>query len=85
MGPPTITKAPQGAFLVMPAIVYILYSSKIDKYYIGATSEDAALRLKRHNSGYYKNKYTSAGQPWQLYLTIPRKGLLLFHSVAWLH
>ncbi|MCX8106127.1 MAG: GIY-YIG nuclease family protein, partial [Ignavibacterium album] len=29
-------------------ITYILYSEKIDKYYVGVT-EDLALRLERHN------------------------------------
>ena len=42
---------------------YILYSKKLDTYYIGSTSniED---RLKRHNSG--RSKYTKPGIPWTL-------------------
>jgi putative endonuclease len=43
--------------------VYILHSEKLNKYYIGSTSniED---RLRRHNSG--RNTYTKTGLPWKL-------------------
>jgi putative endonuclease len=44
--------------------VYILYSAKIDRYYIGY-SENPELRLKeRHNCG--KVKSTRAGMPYSL-------------------
>lgn len=49
--------------------VYILYSKKLNRYYIGETF-DVATRLQRHNSDYYENKYTSKGQPWELFLKI---------------
>ena len=45
--------------------VYVLFSKKLKKYYIGET-HDIALRLARHNSDYYENKYTKRGQPWEL-------------------
>jgi putative endonuclease len=43
--------------------VYILYSVKLDRYYVGSTGnlED---RLKRHNSG--RSTYTKPGIPWKL-------------------
>ena len=43
--------------------VYILYSEKLSKYYIGQTN---ALndRIHRHNSGF--EKFTSKGMPWKL-------------------
>lgn len=43
--------------------VYILYSEKLDMYYIGSTGnlED---RLKRHNQG--RSKFTKPGVPWRL-------------------
>jgi putative endonuclease len=42
---------------------YILYSEKLDKYYIGSTN-DIQGRLKRHNTS---NKgFTSMGKPWEL-------------------
>jgi putative endonuclease len=40
---------------------YILYSGKIDRYYIGACT-DIVRRLQEHNSG--KSKFTSTGKPW---------------------
>jgi putative endonuclease len=43
--------------------VYILYSSSLDRYYIGQTS-DMASRLARHNKGL--ENYTSRGVPWEL-------------------
>ncbi len=42
---------------------YILYSSKIDKYYVGST-DDLQWRLKRHNMGW--GKYTKRGIPWKI-------------------
>ncbi len=42
---------------------YILYSNKINKYYVGYTS-DLELRILRHNSGW--GKYSSRGTPWKL-------------------
>jgi len=43
--------------------VYILYSKKLDRYYIGHTGnlED---RIERHNQG--RSKSTKAGVPWIL-------------------
>ena len=43
--------------------VYIIYSQKVDKYYIGSTS-DIPGRIRRHNQS---NKgFTSIGKPWSL-------------------
>jgi putative endonuclease len=44
-------------------VTYILYSSKIDKYYIGST-ENLEKRLENHNLG--KSTFTSRGIPWLL-------------------
>jgi putative endonuclease len=40
---------------------YILYSVKIDSYYIGST-QNIEERLRRHNSG--RSTYTKRGIPW---------------------
>jgi putative endonuclease len=40
---------------------YILYSEKLNKFYIGST-EDVEIRFKQHNDG--KVKFTSRGIPW---------------------
>ena len=42
---------------------YILYSGKIDRYYIGSTY-DIKWRLERHNMGW--GKFTKYGIPWEL-------------------
>ena len=42
---------------------YILYSLKINKYYIGACA-DLKRRLYEHNIG--RSKFTSTGIPWIL-------------------
>jgi len=44
-------------------IVYILYSSSIDKYYVGFTN-NLERRLLEHNRK--KGKYTDGGIPWIL-------------------
>jgi len=46
--------------------VYILYSHKYDRYYIGHTS-DVNKRLEVHNNP-RENKYTSKYIPWELKL-----------------
>jgi putative endonuclease len=47
----------------MAAYCYILYSVKLNKYYIGSTP-DTDRRLEEHNRG--KEKFTSTGIPWKL-------------------
>ena len=46
--------------------MYILYSGKLDKYYVGACI-DIDRRLYEHNIGH--SKFTSLGVPWQLVYT----------------
>ena len=43
--------------------IYILYSSKVDKYYV-VESEDVNARLKSHLSG--TSKFTSIADDWKL-------------------
>jgi putative endonuclease len=47
----------------MPFFVYVLYSSKLEKYYVGSTN-DIEDRLYRHNSG--QSTFTKTGIPWVL-------------------
>jgi putative endonuclease len=48
--------------------VYILYSIKLDKYYIGQTT-DLKKRLLQHNDP--NSPYsTKGGQPWEVFLTM---------------
>jgi putative endonuclease len=46
--------------------VYILFSSSLEKYYVGYT-ENVNNRVMQHNSG--KGNYTSKGIPWILIKT----------------
>ena len=47
----------------MTAYTYILYSEKLNKYYIGSTT-NIERRLLEHNRG--KEKFTKTGCPWIL-------------------
>ena len=50
----------------MPSHCYILFSEKLNKYYIGSTT-DIERRLHDHNRG--KEKFTRTGIPWILVYT----------------
>ena len=47
-------------------VVYILFSSKVDQYYVGHT-QNMEDRLSRHNSG--RSLSTKKGKPWNLVYT----------------
>jgi len=49
--------------------VYILYSEKFDKYYVGQTN-NFEIRFKQHNSGY--EAYTSTYRPWHKVLVLEK-------------
>lgn len=52
----------------MQICCYILFSEKLNKYYVGSTS-DIERRLAEHNRG--KEKFTKTGIPWTLVYTEP--------------
>ena len=52
----------------MRAVVYILFSEKLSKFYIGF-SENLQQRIEFHNSS-QNLKWTKAGAPWNLYFLI---------------
>jgi hypothetical protein len=52
----------------MDAVVYVLYSIKLDKFYIGQTI-DLNNRLLQHNDP-ISSYSTKAGQPWEIFLTL---------------
>ncbi len=54
--------------------IYIIYSNKIDKYYVGACI-DLKRRLYEHNIGH--SKFTSLGLPWILKYSEPFETLAL--------
>ncbi len=63
------------------AIVYIIYSPSIDKFYTGFSTESIEIRLQRHNDDYYNDKWTSKGKPWQVHLTIECKSDLVASKI----
>lgn len=50
----------------MKFYVYISYSQKLDKFYVGITN-DLKRRLSQHNSG--QGVFTNQGRPWILLWT----------------
>ena len=55
-------KPPSGGFLFM-FYLYIIYSTKLDRYYVGYTA-DIEVRLVQHNSGL--SSFTSKAKDWKL-------------------
>ena len=53
----------------MSVVVYILYSDRLDKFYIGF-SENIDQRISFHNSE-ENLKWSKSGAPWVIYITIP--------------
>ena len=47
----------------MPYFVYILFSNKLNRFYVGIT-KNVDSRINQHNKG--ESTYTSAGIPWSL-------------------
>lgn len=55
----------------MTYTVYILHSSKLNKFYTGSSELAASERLELHLNKYYgDNKYTSKTDDWKLFLAI---------------
>ena len=48
---------------------YIIYSSKLDKYYTGSCA-NSDLRLKAHNSKKYAASFTSKSDDWKRFVVI---------------
>ena len=50
---------------------YILFSQKLNKFYIGATSVDPHERLDKHlNKKYGSDSFTAAANDWKIFHTI---------------
>ncbi len=45
--------------------IYILFSEKLNRYYVG-TTDDVGRRLLEHSTILYPNSFTSKGIPWEL-------------------
>jgi putative endonuclease len=62
-----------GGFLIMH-YVYIIYSKKADKFYVGET-EDLEKRLLQHNNGFFKGSYTTRANDWELKCSLTFRSL----------
>jgi len=49
--------------------VYILYSRKLDSYYIGETKE-IEVRINQHNTKVYPHSYTKQADDWEPFIKI---------------
>lgn len=50
---------------------YILFSERLNHFYVGATQEDVNKRIMNHNSHRYgKHRYTATANDWTLFLFI---------------
>jgi len=53
----------------MSYCVYIIFSEKLNKFYVG-TSDNFLVRLDQHNNLFYDNSFTKKGIPWVEFLVI---------------
>jgi putative endonuclease len=60
---PLLRQIRENYYRIMEYTVYIIYSSKSNKYYVGQT-DNFEKRLLKHNSGLVKS--TKYGLPWQV-------------------
>jgi putative endonuclease len=49
--------------------VYILFSKKLNRFYIGS-SDNFLKRLEEHNDIKYEDAFTAKGIPWELFFVI---------------
>ncbi|MBK7130256.1 MAG: GIY-YIG nuclease family protein [Crocinitomicaceae bacterium] len=56
--------------------VYILYSKKLGKHYIGLTSDTIEQRIEKHNTKHHGNhRFTAATNDWELFFQIACESL----------
>ncbi len=50
---------------------YIIFSKKLNRFYIGVTQENLEKRILNHNiHGYGNHRYTAKSDDWELFLFI---------------
>ena len=55
----------------MAVACYILFSKKLDRFYVGATQDNVEQRLEKHNKHRYGNhRYTSKTNDWEVFLIL---------------
>lgn len=55
----------------MASSCYILYSKRLNTFYVGATHETVEQRLDKHNNHQYGNhRFTAKTNDWEIFLVI---------------
>ncbi len=54
-------------FIFFITACYIIYSSQLDKFYIGITQEGIESRLDKHNRSVYGNHFTWQANDWEIF------------------
>ena len=55
------------------ATVYILYSPKLNKYYIGSC-QDLTQRLQQHQEGFFHESFTEKANDWEVFYQLDDLG-----------
>jgi len=55
------------------AIVYILFSNRLDRFYIGSC-KDLSERLTQHSNKMFVSSFTAEADDWELYFSITDLG-----------
>ena len=72
---PTLTSPSLGRFFLFESMkdicCYIIYSTKLAKFYIGACQNSLSERIIKHNSSFYDgNNFTKKADDWEIFLRI---------------
>ena len=55
----------------MTVVCYILFSEKLNKFYVGATHDEIEFRLQKHNKhSYGAHRFTAGTNDWGIYLIL---------------
>ena len=54
----------------MKYFVYVLFSDKLNRFYIGNTNLLVEERLNQHNNSFNEKSFTTKGIPWVLFHSI---------------
>lgn len=50
---------------------YIIYSKKLDRFYIGALQGDLEARIRKHNDhAYGEQRFTAKANDWEIFLLV---------------
>ena len=49
---------------------YVIYSKKLDQFYIGYTHETICTRIDNHNSAIYDNSFSLKTNDWKIFYSI---------------